>query len=124
VYPPSLPNKCVDRRRLTTVLDRGLRVPLFTERIDMPDRLAQNLIMFVRQNDRKLSKRKREKEFSDLTDELRKSPRNRVGYSLAHQRFSSIMDVPVLGLASYRTSYCLVLSCLGRLNECEPAGIG
>lgn len=40
-----------------------------TEIIDMPDRLAQNLILFIRQNDGKLSKRKREKEFSDLTDE-------------------------------------------------------
>ena len=39
------------------------------EIIDMPDRLAQNLILFIRQNDGKLSKRKREKEFSDLTDE-------------------------------------------------------
>ena len=40
-----------------------------TEMIDMPDRLAQNLILFIRQNNGKLSKRKREKEFSDLTDE-------------------------------------------------------
>ena len=39
------------------------------EMIDMPDRLAQNLILFIRQNDGKLSKRKREKEFSDLTEE-------------------------------------------------------
>ena len=39
------------------------------EVIDMPDRLAQNLILFIRENDGKLSKRKREKEFSDLTDE-------------------------------------------------------
>ncbi len=39
------------------------------EMIDMPDRLAQNLILFIRQNDGKLSKRKREKDFSSLTDE-------------------------------------------------------
>jgi hypothetical protein len=39
------------------------------EMIDMPDRLAQNLILFIRQNDGKLSKRKREKDFSALTDE-------------------------------------------------------
>ncbi len=38
------------------------------EMIDMPDRLAQNLILFIRQNDGKLSKRKREKDFSTLTD--------------------------------------------------------
>ena len=39
------------------------------EMIEMPDRLAQNLILFIRQNDGALSKRKREKEFSDLTDD-------------------------------------------------------
>jgi hypothetical protein len=37
-------------------------------RIEMPDRLAQNLIMYIRQNNGTLSKRKREKEFSELTD--------------------------------------------------------
>jgi hypothetical protein len=39
------------------------------EMIDMPDRLAQNLILFIRQNDGKLSKRKHEKDFSALTDD-------------------------------------------------------
>ena len=39
------------------------------EMIEMPDRLAQNLILFIRQNDGTLSKRKREKDFSALTDE-------------------------------------------------------
>ena len=39
------------------------------EMVDMPDRLAQNLILFIRQNEGKLSKRKREKEFSALTDD-------------------------------------------------------
>jgi len=39
------------------------------EIIDMPDRLAQNLILFIRQNNGTLSKRKREKDFSALTDE-------------------------------------------------------
>lgn len=39
------------------------------EMIEMPDRLAQNLILFIRQNDGTLSKRKREKEFYKLTDE-------------------------------------------------------
>lgn len=38
------------------------------DRIEMPDRLAQNLILFIRQNNDTLSKRKREKEFSKLTD--------------------------------------------------------
>ena len=39
------------------------------EMIEMPDRLVQNLILFIRQNDGALSKRKREKEFYKLTDE-------------------------------------------------------
>jgi len=43
------------------------------EMIDMPDRLAQNLILFIRQNDGKLSRRKREKDFSALTDHEVKS---------------------------------------------------
>lgn len=37
--------------------------------IEMPDRLAQNLIIFIRQNGGTLSKRRREKEFSALTDD-------------------------------------------------------
>lgn len=40
-----------------------------TKMIDMPDRLAQNLILLIRQNNGTLSKRKREKDFSALTDE-------------------------------------------------------
>ena len=37
--------------------------------VEMPDRLADLLIRFLRQNDGKLSKRAREKEFSELTEE-------------------------------------------------------
>ncbi len=39
------------------------------ETVEMPDRLAQDLIMFIRRNDGKLPKRRRKKEFVDLTDE-------------------------------------------------------
>ena len=39
------------------------------EMVEMPDRLAQDLIMFIRQNDGKLPKRHRKKEFAPLTDE-------------------------------------------------------
>lgn len=39
------------------------------DRVEMPDRLAQNLILYIRQNSGQLSKRKREKEFSALTDD-------------------------------------------------------
>lgn len=37
--------------------------------IEMPDRVAQNLIMFIGQNRGTLSKSRREKEFSALTDD-------------------------------------------------------
>jgi hypothetical protein len=37
--------------------------------IEMPDRLAQDLIMFIRRNGGTLSRRRREKEFSALTDD-------------------------------------------------------
>ena len=39
------------------------------ETVEMPDRLAQDLIMFIRQNDGKLPKARREAEFAALTDE-------------------------------------------------------
>ena len=39
------------------------------EMIEMPDRLAQNLILFIRQNNGTLSRRKREKDFSALSDD-------------------------------------------------------
>lgn len=37
--------------------------------VEMPDRLAENLIMFIRQNKGTLSKKRRENEFKQLTDE-------------------------------------------------------
>ena len=37
--------------------------------VEMPHRLAQDLIMFIRQNKGKLLKKRREKEFKALTDE-------------------------------------------------------
>ena len=39
------------------------------ETVEMPDRLAQNLIMFIGQNDGRLPKKRREKEFEALTDD-------------------------------------------------------
>lgn len=42
---------------------------LISEFIEMPDRLAQDLIMFIRQNDGTLPQRRRQKEFGKLTDE-------------------------------------------------------
>lgn len=40
-----------------------------TEHFDMPDKDMENLIGFLRQNDRKLSKRARTKEFAALTSD-------------------------------------------------------
>ena len=37
--------------------------------VEMPDRLAADFVMFVRQNDGTLSRRRREHEFVKLTDE-------------------------------------------------------
>lgn len=39
------------------------------EAVEMPDRIAENLVMFIRQNDGKLSKNRREREFSKLTED-------------------------------------------------------
>lgn len=39
------------------------------ETVEMPDRIAENLIMFIRQNGGTLPKKRREKEFAALTDE-------------------------------------------------------
>ncbi len=36
--------------------------------VEMPDRLAENLIMFIRQNGGSLSKRRRQGEFEALTN--------------------------------------------------------
>jgi len=42
---------------------------MITEMIEMPNHLAQNLILFIRQNEGELSKRRREKVFSALSDD-------------------------------------------------------
>jgi len=47
--------------------DEALRRIMDT--VEMPDRLAQNLVMFIRQNGGTLSKKRREHEFKELTDE-------------------------------------------------------
>lgn len=39
------------------------------EAVDMPDRVAENLVMFIRQNNGTLSKNRREREFKQLTDD-------------------------------------------------------
>jgi hypothetical protein len=39
------------------------------EYVDMPDRLAEDLVMFIRKNNGKLGKKRRENEFAKLTDQ-------------------------------------------------------
>src|SRR5207247_8427081 len=39
------------------------------ETVEMPNRLAEDLVMFIRQNDGKLSKKRRQGEFRELSDE-------------------------------------------------------
>jgi hypothetical protein len=58
-----LPNEIDYLRRHDEAMTRIM------DMVEMPDRLAQNLIMFIRQNGGTLSKRRREKEFSALTDD-------------------------------------------------------
>jgi Fic/DOC family len=58
-----LPNEIDHLRRHDEAMTRIM------DMVEMPDRLAQNLIMFIRQNSGTLSKRRREKEFSALTDD-------------------------------------------------------
>ena len=57
-----LPNEIDYLRRHDEAMAR------ISERIDMPNQLVQNLILFIRKNGGTLSKRKREKFFSALTD--------------------------------------------------------
>jgi hypothetical protein len=39
------------------------------ETVEMPDRVAENLVLFIRQNGGTLSKRRRQAEFEQLTDD-------------------------------------------------------
>ncbi len=57
-----LPNEIDYLRRFDEAM-AGIR-----QMIDMPDRLAQNLILFIRQNDGVLSNKRRKGEFSQLAD--------------------------------------------------------
>jgi hypothetical protein len=39
------------------------------EMVEMPDRLADDLLLFIRQNEGTLSKKRREREFKELKDD-------------------------------------------------------
>ncbi len=56
-------------REIDTLRRHDEAMSRIMEMVEMPDRLAQNLILFIRQNDGTLSARKREKEFSALSDD-------------------------------------------------------
>jgi hypothetical protein len=58
-----LPNEIDFLRRQDEAQNRIMEI------VDMPDRVAQNLLMFMRQNGGKIPKRRRENEFAALTDE-------------------------------------------------------
>jgi hypothetical protein len=58
-----LPNEIEFLRRQDEAQSRIMEV------VDMPDHLAQNLLMFMRQNGGKIPKRRRKNEFAALTDE-------------------------------------------------------
>jgi len=47
--------------------DEGIR--RIMDVVEMPDRVAENLVLFIRQNDGKLSKKRREGEFKNLRDD-------------------------------------------------------
>ena len=63
------PSNTTCRKRSTTCAAMTKRSGCIMETVEMPDRLAQDLIMFIRQNGGKLPKKRREKEFAALTDE-------------------------------------------------------
>ncbi len=58
-----LPNEIDFLRRQDEAQNRIMEI------VDMPDRLTQNLLLFMRQNSGKIPKRRRKNEFSALTDE-------------------------------------------------------
>ena len=58
-----LPRAIDDLRRHDEALRRVM------DTVEMPDRLAENLIMFIRQNDGTLSRRRRESKFAKLRDD-------------------------------------------------------
>ncbi len=58
-----LPRKIDYLRRHDVALRRIM------DTVEMPDRLAENLMMFLRQNQGKLGKKRRENEFAKLTED-------------------------------------------------------
>lgn len=67
---------CVERtvdadlpREIDYLRRHDLALQRVMEAVEMPDRVAENLMMFIRQNDGALSKNRREGEFRQLTDD-------------------------------------------------------
>lgn len=67
------------------------------EAVEMPDRVAENLVMFIRQNNGSLSKQRRQGEFEQLTDDEVQRIERIVG-----EAFSGFADAP--GVWSMRRS--------------------
>jgi hypothetical protein len=56
-------------REIDYLCRHGLAVQRIMEAVEMPDRIAEDLVMFIRQNNGALSKNRREGEFKQLTDD-------------------------------------------------------
>ena len=56
-------------REIDYLRRHDLALQRIMEAVDMPDRIAENLVMFIRQTNGELSKNRREGEFKQLTDE-------------------------------------------------------
>jgi hypothetical protein len=55
-------------RELDYLVRHDEAVRRIMDEVEMPDRIAENLVMFIRQNNGSLPKKRREKEFVALTD--------------------------------------------------------
>ena len=56
-------------RELDYLRRHDLALQRVMEAVEMPDRIAENLVMFIRQNNGTLSKHRRDGEFKQLTDD-------------------------------------------------------
>ncbi|MCU0973568.1 MAG: Fic family protein [Burkholderiales bacterium] len=56
-------------REIDYLRRHGLALQRIMEAVEMPDRIAEDLVMFIRQNNGALSKNRREGEFKQLTDD-------------------------------------------------------
>lgn len=76
-------------REIDYLRRHDLAIQRLMEAVEMPDRIAENLAMFIRQNGGTLSKKRREGEFARLTDdEVRRIE------GIIHDAFDGFVDTP------------------------------